>query len=633
MAPSGIEPISADSLAHPTGALDDSSIGMHFFPSPPTAHHDSATSLPLPDREVFDWFSLLNTRPSSEQRFEPILPEVDPNIFEVLNSNAPNTPAWDFWGPLEEPLRGMPSPGLDQSPESLYGAPSDILDGQPSDSHWPHVDKPRSSDVNISLPQQNASTSSAHFPVDWLPEQSRQRLLDTVTRSHQALWPVVDTTNFPSVQTLSACVNFYHRHFQDWLPVINRTAFDIKVMPPLVVLAMAAIGAMYSREGLRGLGEALSELVRRAVVCILESDRRYLFDVNIIQAYLLQTCCGFFSGSQKAFLQAEMSRGALVIATRRMHLLRPGTSAVEMLYGRLPMPSVEELAEAERDDQGRAGLGWAIYMLDSQIACLFNVPAQLFIVEVAAPFPSLSAPHRGNGDSASHRAFLQVLDDFLSNGMSPISLDDFGYSLISYTLYRMCIDAAAQQMIHPPQVGKEAFVLSFPAFVKHHPQRLLSRIAGHTLNIAKTATPLLISCSALHHHCCLQFAFPGLLQKLKVAAGKSGTLDSQLEARQVLKTWINVDPYTSRVVFAHSAMLACLLKRYTFDTPPEAVWTFDAALSIWAVIEFSQYPIAIGPSAAAISWAETPQIEAWIRDGGGVFIHGLGDATDRKSVV
>ena len=126
--------------------------------------------------------------------------------------------------------------------------------------------------MNIFLPQHEASTSPPPLPINWLPEHSRQRLLGTVARSHQAVWPAVDATNFPSVQTLSACVNFYHRHFHDWLPVMDRTTFDIKATPPLVVMAMAAIGAMYSREGLHALGDALSELVRRAVICIVFND-------------------------------------------------------------------------------------------------------------------------------------------------------------------------------------------------------------------------------------------------------------------------------------------------------------------------------------------------------------------------
>lgn len=67
----------------------------------------------------------------------------------------------------------------------------------------------------------------------------------------------------------------------------------------------------------------------------------------------------------------------------------------------------------------------------------------------------------------------------------------------------------------------------------------------------------------------------------------------------------------------------------TSSTPPEAVWTFDAALSMWAVIHFSSTPLALSlPSSSpsvTISWSETPKLETWIQTGGAAFVQGLGD--------
>lgn len=78
-------------------------------------------------------------------------------------------------------------------------------------------------------------------------------------------------------------------------------------------------------------------------------------------------------------------------------------------------------------------------------------------------------------------------------------------------------------------------------------------------------TPLLISCAALAHHGRLQFTLPGFLQKVKIAAGKSGTMDSRLSSAQTLSWWLNADRVGARRIFAHAAMLACLLTRYTFE--------------------------------------------------------------------
>lgn len=52
---------------------------------------------------------------------------------------------------------------------------------------------------------------------------------------------------------------------------------------------------------------------------------------------------------------------------------------------------------------------------------------------------------------------------------------------------------------------------------------------------------------------------------VKVAAGKSGTLQSRTHAQHTLAWWINSDLVGARRIFANAAMLSCLLMRYTFE--------------------------------------------------------------------
>lgn len=113
-------------------------------------------------------------------------------------------------------------------------------------------------------------TSLASFvPTEWLSEASRQIMITIVNRSHQSIWPSAEMSNFPSAQTLTLCINLYQRHFHDWLPVIERSTFKMEDSAVLIMMALAAIGAMYSRDNIKGLGIALSELVRRAIIFIV----------------------------------------------------------------------------------------------------------------------------------------------------------------------------------------------------------------------------------------------------------------------------------------------------------------------------------------------------------------------------
>jgi len=94
-------------------------------------------------------------------------------------------------------------------------------------------------------------------------------MINIISQSHRAVWPDIDTVNFPSTNTLTVCVNLYHRHFHDTITLQERDSFRLATSPPLIVMAMAAIGAMYSPDGLQRLGLALNELVRRAIFYVV----------------------------------------------------------------------------------------------------------------------------------------------------------------------------------------------------------------------------------------------------------------------------------------------------------------------------------------------------------------------------
>jgi hypothetical protein len=197
-----------------------------------------------------------------------------------------------------------------------------------------------------------------------------------------------------------------------------------------------------------------------------------MFDPHLIQASLLQSYFGLFCGSQKLFQQSESIRGSLVTACKRMHLLRPGVSAVEELRNSTQYPLAHELEKAVLQDERRVRLGWGIYvsgrgsgcfatslsdtypfsfwcqLFDAQLACLLNLPAQLSVSEILAPLPSppsvsnesVTDPFRDTPSSkgtVSHPLmFPRVLKSLLDEGRLMQELDELGYSIVSHTLYR-----------------------------------------------------------------------------------------------------------------------------------------------------------------------------------------------------
>ncbi|RSH90377.1 hypothetical protein EHS25_000982 [Saitozyma podzolica] len=577
----------------------------------------------------------------------------DLNFFEPLNTNVGNGAEPDFGAsswfdtnagmgltngvtlvPNKTP--GDPGTGGTES-ESIHGQPHEIPDGQPDDSPWPHIYKPKTPDANVNLPTVFSSAAPPLVPPDdQILETARNTMITLVEHSHHGIWPSVEIGNFPSVQILTTCANLYHRHFHDWMPILNKEVFRMDQAPPMLLMGMAAIGSMYSRDGTQKLGSPLNELVRRGVLFIRENDRRFMFETNLIQASLLQSYYGMFCGSQKLFQQSESNRGMLITACKRMHLLRPGLSAVDEVKKRTPFPAPLDLERAVAEDDRRRRLGWGIYLLDTQLACLLNLPAQLSLTDIAAPLPTAgpepttpsSQPIESpaSASSANPLLFSRVLEALLSEGRLSQPLSDLGYSIVAHTLYRLCLDAAAVQSLFSTPPSPSRYGLAFPPNIKHHPQALLDQLASHTFHSAASPTSLLLSCAALAYHAHLQFARVGFLERVKIAAGKSGTAASREAARVTLSEWINSDVVAARNIFAHAAMLRCLLWRFTFDTPPEVVWTFDAALCMWAVLRFSNNPIAMtGMPGPVVSWSESAAVDEWVKLGGGLIVQGLGN--------
>lgn len=87
-----------------------------------------------------------------------------------------------------------------------------------------------------------------------------------------------------------------------------------------------------------------------------------MYETHLVQAWLLQAYYGTFCGSPDLYQHSEVSRGGLVTAARRMHLLRPGISAMEELMNRKLQLTPAEKAEAACEDATRQRLGWGIYV-------------------------------------------------------------------------------------------------------------------------------------------------------------------------------------------------------------------------------------------------------------------------------
>lgn len=98
-----------------------------------------------------------------------------------------------------------------------------------------------------------------------------------------------------------------------------------------------------------------------------------------------------------------------------------------------------------------------------------------------------------------------------------------------------------------------------------NPQELLDQLSACLHFLSYIPNSLLVSVSALSRLAHIQFTWPGFLDKVKIAAGKSGSDESKRDARSWLSTRIAEDPISARSTLVHAGQLNALLMRFTFE--------------------------------------------------------------------
>ncbi|KAL1907179.1 hypothetical protein Sste5344_007130 [Sporothrix stenoceras] len=431
----------------------------------------------VPDNDIFEAIGALPQPPPP--------PPSDPQVVIVASPISSGTGSVAGRSPPDrdsEIVRALKAEEVDGQPNT-----GDLPNGSPEESAWPTVYyQPNTpvDPVNLptvtrpSTPTPRATTLLSTFAPDGAASgtgdllrtisacvnaQARMSMQILATYAHRPVWPLPDLANFPSIPSLTACVNCYLAHFSAWLPIVDspRGSFRVDKAAPILLMAMASVGAVYASGGLEKLAFPLDELVRRQIVYIVS----------------------------------------------------------------LPVDAITTAA----------------------------VPG----TEAAASHP--------------RAIFGQILASLLDHGQLLEEPSDMGLSCLA------------------------------------------------------------LSCVAVSRHAYLELTDPGLLGAIKVAAGRLGEQEQQAAQVDVARR-LKSDPAGARCLFAHAAMLRCLLNRFTFDTPTEVIWTFDAALAMWAFLRFSGQSLngqkSNNATSILLTWKPSPSINEWVKTGrGGVSVQGIGNGS------
>lgn len=267
-------------------------------------------------------------------------------------------------------------------------------------------------------------------------EAQRSEIIDITVECSKSIYGDIGREElhriFPSAQVLSGCLILYFRHFSSTLPLLRPKVFSARSAPPVLILTMAAIGAVFSREYLNDVALALNELARRLLIYLNERDNRTMFQLPVLQAHLLQSLGGFFSGSRRLYMYAELARSHLVTATRRMHLLRRAP--------RIDLQPGEDSSDIFWEEEERRRVGWAVYYFDSLLSTIINGQPLFSLAEIKVPLPCSDEAWESESRTVAPMpapTFPEVMNTLLTSQRLPGVLSSFGYLVTGQSLYRL----------------------------------------------------------------------------------------------------------------------------------------------------------------------------------------------------
>jgi hypothetical protein len=169
-----------------------------------------------------------------------------------------------------------------------------------------------------------------------------KRCFEETCQGRSNVFTPFQSPSFPEMATLDVFVQLYIKHFQPTFPMHHSVTMKSSLTHWLLVLAMAAIGSLYSTaEDHVRYKSAMLEFLRRAVYVTVRSCVPYspseqanpvqkarhvsgIPEIWLLQATTLSTLGMFYSGEQDLIALARSSHGDLVeLYNRSQLLLRP----------------------------------------------------------------------------------------------------------------------------------------------------------------------------------------------------------------------------------------------------------------------------------------------------------------------
>ncbi|KAF2099256.1 hypothetical protein NA57DRAFT_55232 [Rhizodiscina lignyota] len=404
-------------------------------------------------------------------------------------------------------------------------------------------------------------------------------------------WGTVSLANFPTTEMLNYCIDLFFARFHLGIAFVHRPTFDASSQDCVpLVLAMASIGACFTNfEGAKPFAHCLSELNRRLLLFMGESETRLTRTYQYIAAQALQGSYGFCNGSKRLFDMSERFRMSLVHNARAMGLFQePAEFTLEA------HASEQSRWEAWLAKEQHRRLGWAVYQYDASVSYLHNRRPSIVVGELSLGLPSEIAlweaesaqawmalhPWSDNGPQAV--PFRNAMRSMYANEPSekPLTGGTQHQYIIATTFARFIWSLKELESSPTHDLAPEAWPMGDGKLnLLKQLDRFLSSPTAKREGKRNTTMRSSVEINQIVHMSHLTGA-GDLLDWLHTLARSSGT---HTAARARMVKWGSENSRRVRDVAFHSAQMLALVREYPFNHPAESYNAFWAGVALWCM--------------------------------------------------
>ncbi|OBT64241.1 hypothetical protein VE03_06892 [Pseudogymnoascus sp. 23342-1-I1] len=548
----------------------------------------------------------------------------------------PSMPAIQTHGNIIAENRQLHLPPASTMPDRAQGPVSPLTPNttfdtrsiEPAATQWPVDWDPAKVDNLVSFPDMSGIPRDFYESEDFalVPRLGVKTYEDIdgslrQTSQDQTIWRHFQNAVLPPRHAMDCFVQLYFEYFQPIFPLLHQPSFDPNSTSWVLVLAIAAVGCLYSNTPESGkCANALQELLRRAIMLVCERDNSSARKIWLTQAILLNGIGMTYCGNRRLLELALAFQSSSVTQSRRNGSLKQPAQLV----------SIDQTTEgAELESKWRAWiheesfrrLGFCVWLYDGQFSLYFDICPVMRISEMRQQLPCHEVVWDASHASAWKEAFLRyqtpfnqplylhsTLESLYTSPSLSMRLGGFAKLIVVFSIFRNVWDM--QQYASTPFLPALS-LLSQGEWIEKV-KSALQYIERSSRGSFANTDMVQLSLEAHTHLVSLMLYIP-LAEVLMYARSQKGNRDGQ-QARKRLENWTReMNGRTARHAVIHASALFGLIRTRLCGSFYEPITFLIATLTLWTFSQFSPNQLASSPSDSSGHYNNMGQLQSRIR--------------------